>query len=105
MKRIFHLLLLILLVVVLAACSSSETNQGAASSTFTGTIEEIVEHSALVSIDEGDILRSGSSVYVNLSVNNTEAFQVGDHIKVTYDGQVRESSPLGITTLSVELVE
>jgi len=42
---------------------------------------------------------------LTLSVNNDEAFQVGDEIKVGYDGTIMESYPTQIYTLSVELVD
>jgi len=41
---------------------------------------------------------------LTLSVNNDEAFQVGNEIKVGYDGTM-ESYPAQIHTLSVELVD
>ncbi|MEH7250151.1 DUF3221 domain-containing protein [Neobacillus niacini] len=47
---------------------------------------------------EGDL-------FVDLSVNNDETFQVGDKIKVGFDGIIKESNPAQINTLSVELVD
>jgi len=44
-------------------------------------------------------------VVVDISVKNDEAFQVGDKVKVGYDGAIRESSPAQINTLSVDLIE
>lgn len=100
MKNILSVLLTVLITSLLFSCSSDGVK-----ATFVGTIEEIYGDSALVSVEEGDILRSGRSVYVDLSVNSKEAFKVGDTIKVGYDGMVQESLPLGINTLSVQFVE
>ncbi|MDQ0060468.1 hypothetical protein [Paenibacillus harenae] len=100
MKNILSILLTILLSSLLFACSSEGVK-----ATFIGTIEEMNGDSAPVYVDEGDILSSGKSVYVDLSVNSEATFEVGDKIKVGYDGTVRETSPLGIDTLSVLLVE
>jgi hypothetical protein len=97
LKKKLNLFFTILLISLLFACN--------AKATFTGTIEEINGQSALVSIEEGEILKSGSSVYVNLSVNSQGMFQVGDKVKVGYDGTTMESSPLQIKTLTLEKVE
>lgn len=44
-------------------------------------------------------------IYVNLAKNPDETFQVGDKVKVGYNGKVRGTVPLTITTLTIELVE
>ncbi|HLS52498.1 MAG TPA: hypothetical protein VK031_00865, partial [Tissierellaceae bacterium] len=53
---------------------------------FIGTIEEINGEVALVSIEKGEILKSGSKVGVDLSVANDKTFQIGNKVKVGYDG-------------------
>jgi hypothetical protein len=98
LKKKLSLFFTIVLISVLFACNHAKA-------TFTGTIEKINGQSALVSIEEGEILKSGASVYVNLSVNSQEMFQVGDKVKVGYDGTTMESSPLQIKTLTLEKVE
>ena len=75
--------------------------------TFIGVIEEIhvKSNTALVSVEEGDI-SSGSLVGgVGLSVASDTTFEVGDKIKVGFDGLIRESQPLGINTTFVELID
>lgn len=74
-------------------------------STFTGIIEEINGDNAIVSIEKGDILNSGSKASVNLSVASDTTFEVGDKVKVGFNGDVREIFPLGINTTFVELVK
>lgn len=73
--------------------------------TFIGTIDELNGDQALVSIEEGEILRSGSKVDVNLSVASETSFKIGDKVKVGFDGDIRETFPLGINTTFVELVK
>lgn len=97
----------ILLSCILFACAcNSEDTKNEVKATFIGTIKEISDHNiGLVEIEEGEILKSSSSVSVKLSVNPTESFKIGDKIKVGYDGTIMESSPVQIITLSVELVD
>ncbi|HHU19140.1 MAG TPA: hypothetical protein GXZ58_02635 [Bacilli bacterium] len=129
MKKILYLLLMIVLVSLLFACSSTNDKStvdkdNEASSlelsreidgnkskeafeeiTFIGTIDELNGDQALVSIEEGEILRSGSKVDVNLSVASETSFKIGDKVKVGFDGDIRETFPLGINTTFVELVK
>ncbi|RIX50202.1 hypothetical protein D3P08_20325 [Paenibacillus nanensis] len=100
MKTTFTVFLMVLLCTFLFACGSD-----AGKATFKGTIEEINGASALVNIVEGDILKSGRSVYVDLSVNSEVVFKVGDTIEVEYTGTVRETSPLSIDIVSVQFAD
>jgi hypothetical protein len=109
MTRIFKAITIIVLFTIVG-CSNSINNSGeknvikTESSSFIGTIKKISGNNALVSAKiykgnpEGD-------VFVDLSVNNDETFNVGDKIKVGFDGIVKESNPAQINTLSVELVD
>ncbi|OLS38259.1 hypothetical protein BTR22_07150 [Alkalihalophilus pseudofirmus] len=97
LMRVFMLLTLCLL----AACSNGDQMQNAA---FTGTIESIHNDSAIIAIEEGEILSSGDKVSVNLAVNEEETFQVGDQVVVEYDGAVMESYPLQVHTISIKLI-
>jgi len=102
------LFIAILLSCLLYGCNLEDTKneKKEVKATFIGTIEEITDNQiGLVDIVEGEILSSGSRVSVNLSVNSTETFQLGDKIKVGYDGTIMESFPLQINTLTVEPVE
>lgn len=98
MKNKCSVFLIVLLCTLMFACSSNGEK-----ATFKGTIEEINGASALVNIVEGDILKSGRSVYVDLSVKSELVFKVGDTIEVEYNGTVRETSPLSIDTISVQI--
>lgn len=123
MKKKLVALFIILLVGMLFACGTqeinstendneNEINNGDEDTTsvaieeysFIGTIEEINGTNAIVSVEEGEILNSGNKVDVNLSVASDTTFQVGDKVKVGYDGVIREIFPLGINTISVEKI-
>lgn len=84
----------ILLLCLLSACSFFAPN-------FGGTIEDIDGDTAIVKIEEGEILKSGDKAVVDLSVVRNHDFQIGDKVKVEY-GYVRESSPLKIDTIYVK---
>ncbi|MBK3493751.1 hypothetical protein JFL43_02525 [Viridibacillus sp. YIM B01967] len=73
--------------------------------TFTGVIEEINEQGAVVYVTEDEDNAVSGIIAVYLAKNPDETFQVGDKVKVGYDGTIRDTAPIGITTLTVELVE
>lgn len=107
LKKISFILFTAILVGILFSCQSSDvekTDNFKTKATFIGTIEEINGSNAVVTITEGDILKSGSEANVDLSVAEDTNFQVGDKIKVGYDGSVGESFPLSINTTFVELM-
>lgn len=102
MRRITVLLLILTLGISLIGCSKNDEVEAE----FTGTIIEINGYFAIVSADEEqDIRSSGDLVEVNLSVNEETMFNVGDRVKVGYDGAIQEKYPLGINALYVELFE
>lgn len=100
---------LIIVLLIISGCSNS-VNQNDEETTetetvisyFTGTIKEINGNTALVYAELGG---GKGNVFVNLSVNSDETFQVGDEVKVGYDGTIMDSNPAQINTLSVELVD
>lgn len=98
MLKKLRTLSLIGLVFFLISCSKPEA-------TFIGVIEEVYEGSAIVYIEEGEILGSGDRAGVNLTVANEVIFEIGQRVKVGYTGPVGESYPLSIQTTSVELIE
>lgn len=107
LNKILILLFGVLLSCILFACDLNNvehTNDSEVNATFIGIIEEINDYNALVKVEEGAI-SVGSNVFVNLSVNNTGTFQIGDKINVGFDGTIRESEPLQINTIFVKLVE
>jgi len=106
MTRIFRALAIIVFLTIVGCSHSTDRSEEkndeikTVSSSFIGTIKEINGNSALVLFGNPEGL-----VFVDLSVNSDETFQVGDKVKVKYDGIILESHPAQINTLSVELVD
>lgn len=96
------------LLGLMMACDSTNNNssdENKLKDTFTGTIELIEGQNATVDISSGEILKSGRKVRVDLSIAQETTFRVGDEIEVGYEGDVRESGPLGINTTYVRLIK
>ncbi|MCI5649267.1 MAG: hypothetical protein MR332_07525, partial [Fusicatenibacter sp.] len=70
-------------------------------------VEQISEASALISIDEGFPIRnSGDQVCIYLTEEILKEIKVGDHVKVSYDGMVLETSPLQLAgQMGVEILQ
>lgn len=88
---------------LLFACGSENAKVKA---TFVGTIEEI--HSsgtATVSELEANDNKRLGLVVIDLPANAEEPFQVGDKVKVGYDGTTLEIAPVRIYTITIEKVE
>jgi|SRR5699024_10857190 len=110
MSKIFRAFAIIFLLTIVGCSNSIDTSQEendeikTKNSSFTGTIKEIIGNRALVSAKIFEDNPEGD-VFVDLSVNNTQTFKVGDKVKVGFDGTIKESNPAQINTLSVELVD
>ena len=110
MTRIFKALAIIVLLTIVGCSNSIDRSEEknnevkTETSSFTGTIKTINGNSAIVSakVFEGN---PEGDVFVDLSVNNDETFQVRDKVKVGFDGIIKESNPARINTMSVELVD
>lgn len=110
MTRLLTVLVSIIVLLTIAGCSDSldkgeeEVNEPVKrNSNFIGTIKEIHGQSALVHTENGGIPEG--NVFVDLSVNNDETFEIGDKIKIEFDGTILESNPAQVNTLFVELVD
>jgi hypothetical protein len=110
MSRLFKALaVIVLLIVVGCSDSTRENDDGIAeyesvNTYFTGKIQKLINDGdeAIVYAKLGG---SEGEVIVNLTVNSDRTYQVGDKVKVGYDGTIMESTPAKINTLSVELVD
>ncbi|WP_223557088.1 hypothetical protein [Lysinibacillus sphaericus] len=101
-KKISLIITFLLCCGLLITCNSTRKVEA----TFIGVIEEMInDREAFVYVTKTE----GSPVYgiinINLAKNPDETFQVGDKVKVGYNGTVQDTAPLTITTLTVELVE
>ncbi|WP_226669662.1 DUF3221 domain-containing protein [Metabacillus litoralis] len=110
MTKIFKVLAIIVFFTIVGCSNSTDRTEEnnnkikTENSSFIGTIKEINGSSSIVSakVFEGN---PEGDVFVDLTVNSDETFQVGDKVKVGFDGTVKESYPAQINTLSVELVD
>ena len=68
-----------------------------------GTIQEITGDSAIIDAAEED---GKTLVQISIDpVNPNETFQIGDKVRIGYDGMIMESAPAQVNTLTVEKVE
>lgn len=123
MKRIWWILGVILAVFLLLAvgfcigrCTASVTSDSEQSTTFYATVESIDSAGLLVKgLDVNDINHRGEFV---LSVDENTAVTwrgtplasadlvVGNRVSITYDGEVQETYPAGITkVIRIDLLE
>lgn len=74
---------------------------------FCGTIKQVEQNLFFVEPDEGEQIRkSGDSVMVGkLQLDTNVKFEVGEHIRVIYDGNVMETYPLQINATSYESLD
>ena len=92
-----------LVASLLFACGS-ENMEKDVKATFVGTIQEITGDSAIINAAEEDGKTLGQ-ISIDLAVNPNETFQIGDKVRIGYDGMIMESAPAQVNTLTVEKVE
>src|SRR5690554_4504702 len=89
--------------VMLLAFLLSGCEETVSEAVFEGTVvvAEAGESILIVEPHEGESIRR-SGTLVSLSVPEDHAYEVGDTVRVTHEGQVMESHPLQINLLSIE---
>lgn len=101
-KKISLIITFLICCGLLITCTSNRKVKA----TFIGEIEEMINNrEAFVYVAKTEGYPVYGIIYVNLAKNPDETFQVGDKVKVGYNGKVQGTVPLTITTLTVELVE
>lgn len=101
-KKISLIITFLICCGLLITCTSNRKVKA----TFIGEIEEMINNrEAFVYVTKTEGNPVYGIIYVNLAKNPDETFQVGDKVKVGYNGKVRGTVPLTITTLTIELVE
>ena len=103
MSNKIFLFCFIAIASLLFACGSENLEKDV-KATFVGTIQQINGESAIIGAAEEDGKMLGQ-ISINLAVNPNETFQIGDRVRVGYDGMIMESAPAQIKTLTVEKVE
>lgn len=107
MKRITMLLLLTL--ILLTACARTMDNI-ADQPNFAGIVEEVKSNSILVRVNEDEEeMRSSDLISVSLDVEIEDSrrdFNIGDEVRVYYDGMIAESYPAQANNVyAIELVD
>ena len=111
-KKVFGIIIgaLVLICLVLAYFFKPMTmNDIYNEPNFTGVVTEVFDKGITVSVDEGeDELKSSDKISVSLNAklkDSTTNFDVGDKVKVFYDGVIIESYPAQIKTVYAILLE
>ena len=98
MKKIIILICAMVLFLILTGCVNEEQNI-----VFTGTIEEVYDHSVLVSTtDEVGFDKAVVSFAPGLQISFN--LTVGRTLKFTILPQIAESYPVQVTAVAIELV-
>ncbi len=99
MKKIIPLIFALICLVTLIACDTNgdESSQNNAQPAyFVGEVIEIYDAGCLVEVtDEGNYggLKVGATVQITTDVENCPEYGIGNHLRVTFDGNVAESYP------------
>lgn len=110
MKKIFAIILALACIMALAGCQSlpvdNDTPPGVFPSdgnvTFVAQVLEVHAGSYLIQPVEGSA-ELNSADKITVPAQDGVNAQVGDYIKVTYDGQLMESYPAQIHRATIEL--
>lgn len=109
MKKITVLLLFS--CILFTACTSSNENDGYLEEVnFAGIVEEVNENTILVRVNEDEEeIRSSDLISVSLDVEIEDSMadiNIGDEVRVYYDGVVAESYPAQVNNVyAIELVD
>ncbi len=72
---------------------------------FIGIVEDVSEHEIMIEATEGDIQNYGDSVLVSFPDEIDLDVQIGDTVRVTFDGIVMPSLPPRVSASSYEILE
>ena len=108
MKKIIALILTLIIFVNFIACDEASQNN-ATPAHFVGKVVEIYETSYLLEVtDEGNYghLALGTTVQVNINTDDTTEYEIGDNLKVIFDGAISKSYPPQVLhVISIEKAE
>ncbi|EXJ23656.1 hypothetical protein ADIAL_0919 [Alkalibacterium sp. AK22] len=94
MKR----LLIFITVLLLAAAGCGLPDEHAH---FSGTVTNVDGQQLIVEPDAEEAIRD-SGAAVAITVPDSQHFQTGDRVVVTYEGEIMESYPLQIRLIAIE---
>lgn len=105
MKRCLALLISLICILSLVACNGQDTHiddpsqNNAKPAYFVGKVTEIYEAGCLLEVtDEGNYgrLAVGTAIQVSTSIENCPDYNVGDYLRIEFDGTVAETYPLQV---------
>ena len=98
MKKILSLVLSLVFIVSFSSCKTIDKVQDVVKPNFVGKVVEKYDNSCLVEVsdNEDSYPTVGEKVMVNTNIEDCPQYEVGDFIKITYNGEIAESYPLQI---------
>lgn len=108
MKKFLSLILSLVFIVSFSSCKTIDKVQDVVKPNFVGKVVEKYDNSCLVEVasNEDSYPTIGEKVMVNTNIDDCPQYEVGDFIKITYNGEIAESYPLQIHHVySVSIVD
>ena len=100
--KMMMVFMFVLFSFLLVACNSTPKVKA----TVTGTIETVNENGAMsVNIEEATGTKLGGTVRLGIPEGTDETFNVGDKVKIGFDGSFFESEPAYIQAITLEKIE
>lgn len=108
-KRNFILCLAIsCLLVYLTGCANDTKINGYdkySDNSFNGIIIEINDDTILIEPDDNDeYLNSYSRILINMINNDSQTYEIGDKVRVTYRGGINDINPAQLEAIKIELI-
>ena len=99
MKRFIFAILILTCIGALVACNSGDDMNPY----FTGKVIEVYEKGCLLEVTDigNGNFGLGNKVKVNTDISTCPAYDVGDFLRISFDGKVAESYPPQITTVFI----
>ncbi len=104
MKKILTILLCGVMILGITSCNDSK-NITDDSHTFKGTILECSQESMIVKPNENENVLKSSDKFTIEYINNFNSCNVGDEVKITYIGGIKESYPAQVDTTNIEIIK
>ena len=103
MKRFLSLILILSCICVLVACNSNDGGSDILNPYFTGKVIEMYDKGCLLEVTDigNDHFAIGDKVQVNTNIANCPEYNVGDFLRISFDGKVAESYPPQITKVFI----
>ena len=109
MKRFLPMLMALLCLAMLVACQtddnvvSDDDGRDLLNPYFTGKVLEVYEKGCLLEVTDigNGNFWIGNKVMVHTDISNSPAYDVGDFLRISFDGKVAESYPPQVTTVFI----